>query len=86
MNREPAGSSRYCGAAWYQTSAAVSICPQDGVGGFTPTPRKLSAASTVMFVGTSRAAYVMTGAASAGSSSRRATRQEPQPLSRAAAT
>ena len=82
----PAGSSRYCGAAWYQTSAAVSICPQEGVGGLTPTPRNERAASTVMFVGTSSDAYVMTGAASAGSSSRRAICQARQPLSRAAAT
>lgn len=80
------GSSRYCGAAWYQTSAAVSICPHEGVGGLTPTPRKESAASTVMFIGTRSAAYVMTGAASPGSSSRRAIRQVPQPLSRAAET
>lgn len=85
-NSAPAGSSRYCGAAWYQTSAAVSICPQEGVGGFTPTPRKDSAASTVMFDGTSSAAYVMTGAAIPGSNSRRAMLQVPQPLSRAAET
>lgn len=84
--RAPAGSSRYCGAAWYQTSAAVIICPQEGVGGFTPTPRKDRAASTVMFDGTRSAAYVMTGAARPGSSSRRAIRQGPQPLNRAAAT
>lgn len=82
----PAGSSRYCGAAWYQTSADVSICPQDGVGGLTPTPRKESAASAEMLDGKSSAAYVMTGAASEGSSSRRAICHWFQPLSRAAAT
>lgn len=85
-NSAPAGSSRYCGAAWYQTSAAVSICPQDGVGGFTPTPRNDRAASTLMLTGMRIAAYVMTGAASPGSSSLRAMRQVPQPLSRAAET
>lgn len=84
--RSPAGISRYVGAAWYQVSASVSICPQDGVGGLMPTPRKDRAASTMMLVGKARAAYVMTGAASEGSSSRRAMDHFPRPLSRAAAT
>lgn len=55
-NSAAAGSSRYCGAAWYQTSAEESICPQDGVGGFTPTPRKDKDASMLMFAGTINAA------------------------------
>lgn len=41
------GSVRYQLPAW----AALSIWPHDGVGSFTPTPRKESAASAVMFVG-----------------------------------
>lgn len=74
------------GADWYQVLASVSICPHDGVGGLMPTPRNESAASMETLAGTRSTPYVMTGAASAGSSSRRATASLPQPLSRAAET
>ncbi len=74
------------GAAWYQVLASVSIWPQDGVGGLMPTPRKERAASATMLEGKARAPYVITGAASEGSSSRRAMAHLRRPLSRAAAT
>lgn len=74
------------GSARNHVCAPDSICPQDGVGGVTPTPRKDSEASVTMFEGSRIDAYVMTGAASDGSSSRRATRSLPEPPRRAAAT
>ena len=50
------GSTRYQLPDW----AALSICPQDGVGSLTPTPRKERAASAEMFVGIIMVAYTST--------------------------
>ena len=63
-----------------------SICPQEDAGGRTPTPRKDSPASAIMFEGTSSAAYVTSGAETPGRISRSAMRVRVAPDSRAAAT
>src|SRR5581483_10871507 len=80
------GTIRYSGSIWKVPIAELIIAPQDGVGSFTPTPRKESPASNRMFAGISRVAYTRIGASRLGSSSRTMIRPGRAPSERAAAT
>lgn len=80
------GTSRYIGSTSYQSIASWIICPQDAVGGRTPTPRNDSAASVPMLAGTASVAYTRIGAVMLGMISRKTMTPFSAPPTRAAST
>src|SRR5207244_843951 len=76
----PGSSARY-GACWMYDCASESIVPQDGVGGWTPSPRNESSASPRMAMGTLAVAWTRTGVKMLGRTCRARMVRSPAPTS-----
>ena len=80
------GAKTCHGAPLIALSPVDNIWPQVAVGGFTPTPRKLRPAVSMIACPTLSVPWTMTGASTFGSTCRRITRPSLAPSARAAST
>src|SRR5690606_5515867 len=80
------GTSTSWGDRARKSLPAAIIAPQLGAGGGMPTPRKLSAPSTMIMSAAMTTAYEATGGTQPGSSSRKISRPCPAPRASAAST